>query len=79
MQIEIAIAGSDSTKKKMIAELWKRINPDDKFKPAAAKKTHAYREDIADAAGVDIYDKFSLNDLSEEQLRVLGAAFGLKL
>lgn len=64
-------------RKKLIALIWKKLNQDDKMKPAKLKKTWAYRPDIAKAVGVSDLEKFSLLDLDDDKLIALGKIFGV--
>ena len=61
----------------LIGKIWKKLSPTDKSKPHKLKKTWAYMPSIAKAIGVEHYDKFSLLDLTDDQLEKLATLFGI--
>jgi len=62
----------------LINTIWKKINGDDRYAPASAKKTWAWSSEIARAVGKEQYDKFSLLDLSDDQLTKMASSMGMK-
>ena len=58
-------------KTKLVNAVWKKINKDDKYTPASAKKTWAWSQEVATAIGMKQYDKFSMLDLDDKQLNAL--------